>query len=39
VLALVAAMLPGFTIAGFGSAVLGAMIVGVTGWIGSIAFK
>jgi putative membrane protein len=37
-LALVAAMLPGFTIAGFGSALLGAIIVGVTGWIGSIAF-
>lgn len=39
VLALVAAMLPGFTIEGFGSAVLGAIIVGLTGWIGSVAFK
>jgi putative membrane protein len=38
-LALVAWMLPGFTIAGFGSAVLGAMIVSVTGIIGSLVFK
>ena len=38
VLALVAAMLPGFAIAGFGSALLGAIIVGLTGWIGSISF-
>jgi len=39
VLALVAWMLPGFTIAGFGSAVLGAMIVSITGIIGSMAIK
>jgi putative membrane protein len=39
VLALVAAMLPGFTIDGFGSALLGAMIVGLTGWIGSMLFR
>lgn len=39
VLALVAWLLPGFTIAGFGSAVLGAMIVSVTGIIGAIAFR
>ena len=39
VLALVAWMLPGFTIAGFGSAVLGAMIVSLTGIIGSLLFK
>jgi putative membrane protein len=39
VLSLVAWMLPGFSIAGFGSAVLGAMIVSVTGMIGSLAFK
>ena len=38
-LALVAALLPGFTIAGFGAAVLGALVVGLTGWIGSIAFR
>lgn len=39
VLALVAWMLPGFTVAGFGAAVLGAMIVSVTGIIGSLIFK
>jgi len=39
VLALVAAMLPGFTIASFGAAMLGAIVVGLTGWIGSLAFK
>jgi putative membrane protein len=39
VLALVAWMLPGFTIAGFGSAVLGALIVSVTGIIGSLLFS
>jgi putative membrane protein len=39
VLALVAWMLPGFTIAGFGSAVLGAMIISVTGIIGSLVFS
>jgi putative membrane protein len=38
-LALVSAMLPGFTIAGFGSALLGAILVGLTGWIGSMLFK
>jgi putative membrane protein len=39
VLALVAALLPGFTIAGFGSAFLGALIVSLTGWIGSMVFR
>jgi putative membrane protein len=33
--ALVAWLLPGFSIAGFGPAFLGALIVGITGWIGS----
>ena len=39
VLALVAWMLPGFTITGFGSAVLGALIVSCTGIIGSLLFS
>ena len=39
VLALVAWLLPGFTIAGFGAAVLGAIIVSVTGIIGSLLIK
>lgn len=39
VLALVAWMLPGFTIAGFGSAVLGALIVSITSIIGSMLVK
>jgi putative membrane protein len=39
VLALVAWMLPGFTIAGFGSAVLGALIVSVISIIGSTLIK
>jgi len=34
-LALVAALLPGMHIAGFGAALLGALIVSITGWIGS----
>lgn len=34
-LGLVAAMLPGMTVGGFFSAVAGAIIVGVTGWIAS----
>jgi len=34
-LALVAALLPGLHIAGFGAALLGALIVSITGWIGS----
>ncbi len=33
--ALVAWMLPGFHLAGFGSALLTALLVGLTGWIGS----
>ena len=33
--ALVAWMLPGFHLAGFGSALLTAVLVGVTGWVGS----
>lgn len=39
VLSLVAWMLPGFTIAGFWAAFFGAMVVGLTGWIGSLLFK
>lgn len=39
VLALVSWMLPGFTIAGFWPALFGALVVGLTGWIGSLAFK
>jgi putative membrane protein len=39
VLALVAWILPGFTIAGFGSAMLGALIVSITSIIGAIAIK
>ena len=38
-LALVAWMLPGFTIAGFWPALWGALVVGLTGWIGSLLFK
>jgi putative membrane protein len=39
VLWLVSAMLPGFWIAGFWSAFFGAIVVGLTGWIGSVLFK
>jgi putative membrane protein len=39
VLGLVAWILPGFTIAGFWPAMWGALVVGLTGWIGSLAFK
>ena len=39
VLALVAWMLPGFTIAGFGSAVLGALIVSITSLFASAAIR
>jgi putative membrane protein len=39
VLGLVALLLPGFAIAGFVPALLGALVVSVTGWIGSLAFK
>ena len=39
VLWLVSALLSGFTIAGFWSAFFGAIIVGLTGWIGSLLFK
>ena len=39
VLSLVAWMLPGFTISGFGAAVLGALIVSVTGILGSLLFS
>ncbi len=39
VLALVAAMLPGFTIAGFWPALWGSMVVGFTGWVGSLVFQ
>jgi len=34
-LALVAWLLPGFHIAGFGAALLSAIVVGLTGWVGS----
>ena len=34
-LELVAAMFDNFTIAGFGSALLGAVVVGITGWLAS----
>ena len=37
-LGLVALLLPGFHIAGFWAAFLAALIVSVTGWIGSMAF-
>jgi putative membrane protein len=39
VLGLVALLLPGFSIAGFIPALLGSLVVSVTGWIGSVAFK
>jgi len=39
VLGLVALLLPGFTIASFGAALLGALIVGATGLIGSMLIK
>lgn len=39
VLALVAWVVPGFDIASFGAAILGALIVSVIGIAGSIAFK
>jgi putative membrane protein len=34
-LALVAALLPGFTLSGFRAALLGAIVVGIAGWVGS----
>jgi putative membrane protein len=34
-LGLVAWFLPGFHLAGFGAALLGAIVVGLTGWVGS----
>jgi putative membrane protein len=37
-LGLVALVLPGFHIAGFGAAFLAALIVSITGWIGSLLF-
>ena len=39
VLGLVALLLPGFSIAGFVPAVLGGLVVSITGWIGSLLFK
>jgi putative membrane protein len=39
VFALVAALVPGFTVAGFLPALLGSLVVSVTGWIASILFK
>lgn len=38
-LGLVALLLPGFAISGFLPALLGSLIVSVTGWIGSMLFK
>jgi len=35
-LALVAWLMPGFTLSGFGAAILGSIIVGLTGWVASI---
>jgi len=35
-LALVAWLMPGFTLSGFGAAILGSIVVGVTGWFGSM---
>ena len=39
VVALVAWLVPGFSIAGFIPALLGSLVVSVTGWIGSMLFK
>lgn len=39
VLWLVSAMLPGFAIAGFWPAFFGALVVGLTGWVGSMLFR
>jgi putative membrane protein len=39
VLGLVALLLPGFSIASFGAAFLGALIVGIVGWIASLLIK
>ena len=39
VLGLVALLLPGFAIAGFLPALLGSLVVSLTGWIGSMLFK
>jgi putative membrane protein len=38
-LALVAWVLPGFTISGFGAALLGAIVISITGLIGSLLIK
>jgi len=35
-LALVAWLMPGFTLSGFGAAILGSIVVGLTGWVASI---
>jgi putative membrane protein len=39
VIGLTAWLVPGFAIAGFVPALIGSLIVSVTGWIGSVAFK
>lgn len=39
VLGLVALLLPGFSIAGFGAALLGALIVSLVGWVASLLLK
>jgi len=35
-LSLVAWLMPGFTLSGFGAAILGSIVVGLTGWVASI---
>jgi putative membrane protein len=39
VLGLVAWLVPGFSVAGFLPALLGSVIISITGWIGSMLFK
>ena len=39
VIGLTAWLVPGFAIAGFVPALIGSLIVSLTGWIGSVAFK
>lgn len=39
VVGLTAWLVPGFTIAGFVPALIGSLIVSITGWIGSMLFK
>jgi uncharacterized membrane protein YvlD (DUF360 family) len=39
ILAMVAWILPGFSIASFGSAIIGWLIIAITSWIASAIFK